>query len=141
MTAPRTVLQSSPLLGSVVLAPTVVPSYGRDTAVVVAPVGEPTTTLLGSRPVKFAGIAPPPSSGKNAILPRLYWKLPIQSVSLPTQSPVGVAYTAYAPAPRGLRPGFQENGTPLAGSRAATPGRGTAPGWALSEPRLLFSQR
>ncbi len=30
--------------------------------------------------------------------------------------------------PRGLRPGFQDSGTPLAGSSAARPGRGTAPG-------------
>ena len=39
-----------------------------------------------------------------------------------------MASSAYAPAPRGLRPGFQASGMPVAGSRAAMPGRGTAPG-------------
>jgi hypothetical protein len=94
MTAPRTVLQSSPLPGSVAGAPTVVPLYASDTAVVGAAVGEPRITLPGSRPVLFGPTAAPPASGKKAILARLKAKSPMKSVSLPTQRPVGLAYTA-----------------------------------------------
>ena len=66
---------------------------------------------------------------------------PMKGVSLPTHSPPGVACRAVAPTPRGLRPGFHASGTPVSGSSAPRPGRGTAPWPAASRPRPLLSQR
>src|SRR5918994_2002034 len=51
----------------------------------------------------------------------------MRSVSLPIQRPWAVATRAKAPTPRS-RPGFQDRGRPLTGSRAAMPSRATAPG-------------
>ena len=80
----------------------------------------------------------PPASGKNAIFRRS--SPATRSVSLPIHSPVFVENRANTPAPRSLV-GFQENGIPLDGSRAAIPGRSTAPGPAESVPYQLFIQR
>ena len=62
--------------------------------------------------------------------------LPMRSVSLPTQSPVGVPSMSNTPAPR-VRPGFHEMGRPLAGSRAAMPDRATAPAPAASPAKRV----
>ena len=45
------------------------------------------------------------------------------------------------PTPRGWRPGFHASGSPVTGSRAATPGRGTPPPIARSRPCGLLSHR
>src|SRR4029450_1725028 len=51
----------------------------------------------------------------------------MRSVSLPIQRPWLVATRAKAPTPRS-RPGFQDRGRPLTGSRGAMPSRGPTPG-------------
>ncbi len=61
-------------------------------------------------------------------------------MSLPTHSPVAVASMSNTPTPRS-RPGFQDSGRPVAGSSAAMPSRGTAPGPAASPASGLFAQR
>jgi hypothetical protein len=69
------------------------------------------------------------------------WSSPPNRVpSLPTQSPVGVAYRAVTPLLREWV-GFQARAMPVTGSMAPTPGRSTAPGPAESLPCGLSSQR
>ena len=80
----------------------------------------------------------PPASGMRAMRPCR--SPPICVVSLPTQSPWLVANIAWAPTPR-VRPGFHDSGSPLTGSRAAMPERGTAPGPAWSAWKGLLNHR
>ncbi len=82
----------------------------------------------GSAAVAVEAGATPPASGKKPSFMSLYWYAgPKKSVSEPTYRPLAVTYIVQAPEPRGLRPGFQDSGMPLAGSRAAMPARGTEP--------------
>src|SRR3954452_441738 len=92
----------------------------------------------GRDPVSSAGMAAPPTIGKYAILDR--GSLAVTSVSLPIQSPSGVARKPQTPQPRS-RVGFHVSGRPLRGSSAARPLRRTPPGPFLSEADGLFIQR
>ena len=89
--------------------------------------GPPTNTFAGSVPVFSDGIVVcPPASGQYANPGRNTSRLPRYWVSM-TYRPAEVASSASAPTPRGCRPGFQASGTPVRGSCAEMPGRGTAP--------------
>ncbi len=59
---------------------------------------------------------------------RRWISLWIRSVSLPKKKPVGVETIASTPLPRGLRTGFQLNGSPFDGSWAEKPVRTMPPG-------------